>query len=83
VCSPSKRLSGGLPLADLLRADPELRLGEVVRRVQRARVDAELEEIARLMADYDLTVVPVVDEEERQRVNAPLPVHRTLRWTVA
>jgi Mg/Co/Ni transporter MgtE len=53
VCSPSKRLSGGLPLADLLRADPELRLGEVVRRVQRARVDAELEEIARLMADYD------------------------------
>lgn len=29
------------------------------------RADAETEEVARLMADYDLTVVPVVDDEER------------------
>ena len=29
------------------------------------RADADLEEVARLMTDYDLTVVPVVDEEER------------------
>ena len=27
--------------------------------------DADLEEVARLMTDYDLTVVPVVDAEER------------------
>jgi Mg/Co/Ni transporter MgtE len=32
---------------------------------QRVRVDADLEEIARLMTDFDLTVVPVVDEEDR------------------
>ena len=29
------------------------------------RPDADLEEVARLMTDYDLTVVPVVDEEDR------------------
>ena len=29
------------------------------------RPEADLEEVARLMTDYDLTVVPVTDGEER------------------
>jgi Mg/Co/Ni transporter MgtE len=29
------------------------------------RPDADLEEVARLMTDYDLTVVPVVDDEQQ------------------
>jgi Mg/Co/Ni transporter MgtE len=29
------------------------------------RADADLEEVARLMTDYDLTVVPVVDADEQ------------------
>ena len=29
------------------------------------RVDAEVEEIARLMTDFDLTVIDVVDDQER------------------
>jgi CBS domain-containing protein len=59
------RLIGGVALADLLRADPTLRLGELATTVQRVRADADVEEVARLMTDFDLTVVPVVDDTER------------------
>jgi CBS domain-containing protein len=65
VMNAHKRLTGAIALADLLRADPRLRLGEVALPPQSLRPDAGLEEVARLMTDYDLTVVPVVDEERR------------------
>jgi len=58
------RLRGGIRLAELLRADPQLRLVELLRPVQPVRPDAELEEVARLMTDFDLTVVPVTDEND-------------------
>jgi CBS domain-containing protein len=59
------RLRGGLRLAELLRADPSTRLTELLKPVQSLRADAELEEVARTMTDFDLTVVPVVDENEQ------------------
>ncbi|MGD0713363.1 MAG: CBS domain-containing protein [Gaiellaceae bacterium] len=59
------RLRGGIRLAELLRTDPKLRLTELLRPVQAVRPDAELEEVARLMTDFDLTVVPVTDENEQ------------------
>ena len=65
VMNQSKRLKGAIHLVDLLRADPSLPLGEIAQPAQRLRADADLEETARLMTDYDLTVVPVVDDEER------------------
>ena len=66
VMNTRKRLRGAITLADLLRAEEGPRIGEIARAVaQRLRPDADLEEVARLMTDYDLTVVPVVDEEER------------------
>jgi CBS domain-containing protein len=65
VMNARQRLSGAIPLADLLRADPKLRIGEIAQPAQRVRPDAELEEVARLMTDYDLTVVAVSDEQER------------------
>jgi len=65
VMNTNKRLRGAVALVDLLRADPELRVGEVAAAPQRVRPDADLEEVARLMTDFDLTVVPVVDEQER------------------
>ncbi len=61
----SKRLAGAVALVDLLRAGPDSLLGDVADMPQRLRPDAELEEVARLMTDYDLTVVPVVDGEDR------------------
>jgi Mg/Co/Ni transporter MgtE len=65
VMNTHKRLNGAIPLADLLRARPELPIGEVARPAQRVRPGADLEEVARLMTDYDLTVVAVADEQER------------------
>jgi CBS domain-containing protein len=65
VMNAGKRLTGSVALADLLRADPELRIVDIAGVPQRVRPDADLEEVSRLMTDYDLTVVPVVDEEER------------------
>jgi Mg/Co/Ni transporter MgtE len=58
-----RRLRGGVPLVDLLRADPDTRLVELIRSVQSVGADADLEEVARLMTDFDLTVVPVVDAD--------------------
>jgi CBS domain-containing protein len=60
-----RRLRGGIALADLVRTEPGERLWNVLEPVQTVRADADLEEVARLMTDFDLTIVPVVDEEER------------------
>jgi CBS domain-containing protein len=60
-----RRLRGGIALADLVRTAEGERLWNVLEPVQTVRPDADLEEVARLMTDFDLTIVPVVDEEER------------------
>src|SRR5579871_3501140 len=60
VMNTSRRLDGATQLADVVRADPELRVGEFAGAAQRVRAEADLEEVARLMTDFDLTVVAVV-----------------------
>ena len=65
VMNTRKRLVGALPLADLVRAPAGAVVGEIVGLPQRVRPDADIEEVARLMTDFDLTVVAVVDEENR------------------
>jgi CBS domain-containing protein len=65
VMNSHKRLIGAINLADAVRADPELEIVAAADIPQRVRADADLEEVARLMTDYDLSIVPVVDEEER------------------
>ena len=65
VMNTRKRLVGAVPLADLVRADPGVPMGDFAALPQRVSPDAEIEEVARLMTDYDLTVVAVVDEEDR------------------
>jgi CBS domain-containing protein len=62
--STHRRLRGGLSLADLVRADPAERLSELAGPVQTVAPDATLEEVARLMTDFDLTAVAVVDGED-------------------
>jgi CBS domain-containing protein len=59
-----RRLRGGIALADLVRTTEGERLWNVLRPIQTVRADADLEEVARLMTDFDLTIAPVVDEEE-------------------
>ncbi|MBV8063964.1 MAG: magnesium transporter [Actinobacteria bacterium] len=65
VMNASQRLTGAVALVDLLRAGPDACVGDVADAPQQVRPDADLEEIARLMTDFDLTVVPVVDADSR------------------
>jgi CBS domain-containing protein len=65
VMHTSRRLVGAIALVDLLRASLESSVIDVAVPPRRVRPDADLEEVARLMTDFDLTVVPVVDEHER------------------
>jgi CBS domain-containing protein len=67
VMNTHRRVQGGIALADLVRADPDDVLGEIAPIPRTVTVDADLEEIARLMTDYDLTIVGVVDSDQRLR----------------
>jgi magnesium transporter len=66
VVDEEGRLIGVLSLRDLIVADPRTRVKEIMNpEVIFVRTDTDQEEVARLMADYDFTVLPVVDEEGR------------------
>lgn len=65
VMNVHRRLYGAVALADLVRADPDATIVEIAAAPRPVRVDADVEEIARLMTDYDLPSVPVVDEHDR------------------
>ena len=65
VMNTHKRLVGAVSLPDLLRAAPESAIVDIAEVPQRLRAEADLEEVARLMTDFDLTVVPVTDDDER------------------
>jgi CBS domain-containing protein len=66
VNSPEGELEGSVPITALIRAAPQQQLSELVKHdLPTLRPDAPFEEVARLMADYNLTCLPVVDEGER------------------
>ena len=66
VMDSHHRLVGAVALAKLVRADPESGLAELGPDYTPSLIpEADFEEVARLMADYDLTCAPVVDSEER------------------
>ncbi|MEB3256562.1 MAG: magnesium transporter [Synechococcaceae cyanobacterium] len=66
VTDASRHLTGMLSLRDLVTADPEQRLGDVMtREVVKVSTDAEQEEVARVIQRYDFLAVPVVDREDR------------------
>jgi Mg/Co/Ni transporter MgtE len=66
VMDSHKRLEGSIQIATLLRAESDTTLVDLVRRdTPRLIPDADFEEVARLMADYNLTAAPVVDEQQR------------------
>ena len=58
-----QRLAGVMSLRDLLLADPEQPVRQImVENVVTVGPDTDQEEVARLIAKYDLLQVPVVDE---------------------
>ncbi|MEW1653649.1 CBS domain-containing protein [Streptomyces sp. NPDC093707] len=59
------RLVAAVRLVELLQADPEAELGEVSEPDPvRVRPDTDLVDVVLLMTDYNLTTLPVVDEDE-------------------
>jgi hypothetical protein len=66
VMDAAHRFLGAVPLAALVRADPEAGLSELdLQFVPRLIPEADFEEVARLMADFNLIAAPVLDGEER------------------
>ncbi len=60
------RLLGSASVVALLRADPGAALEDVAHREPvSVGTDAEVPEVARMMTDYNLVMLPVLDERER------------------
>jgi len=66
VTDEELRLVGAVELRDLLLAEPETRVGEIMNpEVRAVRVDEDQEKVARLIQAADLLALPVVDTENR------------------
>lgn len=66
ITDGSRHLTGILSLRDLVTADPQDRLGDVMtREVVSVATEADQEEVARVIQRYDFLAVPVVDREQR------------------
>jgi CBS domain-containing protein len=64
VSSQEGSLDGSVAVTALVRADPPRSLSSIVKHeVPCLSPDASFEEVARLMADYNLTSIPVVDDD--------------------
>ena len=66
VMDSQRALVGAVPITALLRAAPDDSLVDLVEHQSpRLRPDAQLEEVARLMSDFNLVSAPVVDDRDR------------------
>ncbi|WP_108446213.1 magnesium transporter [Halomonas denitrificans] len=66
VVDPDGRLAGTLSLRQLIVARPGARVDDLmIHEVIHTRVDVSQEEVARIVARYDLLALPVVDAEGR------------------
>lgn len=66
VCDAQGRLTGSLPVVRLLRAPETVAVSEIAEHEPvSVGTDADLPEVARTMTDYNLTSLPVVDEEHK------------------
>jgi Mg/Co/Ni transporter MgtE len=59
-------LAGSVPLIELLRADGGMRISDLVEHSNASvHVDDDFPEVARRMADFNLTVVAVLEDDDR------------------
>ncbi|MBH8576602.1 magnesium transporter [Nostocaceae cyanobacterium CENA369] len=66
VTDGARQLTGMLSLRDLVTAQPDEAIGEIMTRdVVFVHTDTDQEEVARLIQRYDFLAVPVVDREQR------------------
>src|SRR5262249_47290064 len=68
VVDEGEQLLGGLSLRELIVADPGTPIGRVMHReLIRGFIDDSQEEVARMIAKYNLLSLPIVDEHGRLR----------------
>merc|ERR1712100_283225 len=66
VTDAERRLTGILSLRDLVTAEPQARIGDVMtEEVLIVSTDTDQEKVARTIQRYDFLAVPVVDPEQR------------------
>lgn len=66
VTDAARRLTGTLSLRELVTAQPQETIGEVMtREAVFVYTDTDQEEVARIIQRYDFLAVPVVDREQR------------------
>jgi Mg/Co/Ni transporter MgtE len=66
VMNQDRRLRGAVPVVDLIRAEDGAVLADIaIFMPPTLTTDADVEEVARVMADYDLTVLPVLDQRQQ------------------
>jgi CBS domain-containing protein len=66
LSDPEKRLCGSVAVATLLRADPSGSVRDVAdQEPVWVGTGADLPEVARTMTDYNLSMLPVLDDDER------------------
>ncbi len=66
VTDASRRLTGILSLRDLVTAQPEHLIGDImIRETVYVHTDTDQEEVARTIQRYDFVAVPVVDRDQR------------------
>ncbi|KJH72572.1 magnesium transporter [Aliterella atlantica] len=66
VTDNARRLTGTLSLRDLVTAQPQQTIGEIMTRdAVFVYTDTDQEEVARVIQRYDFLAVPVVDREQR------------------
>lgn len=66
IVDDQRHLLGAIRLQTLILAQPDARLRDIMERhPKRARVDDDQEEVAHLIARYDLIALPIVDAEGR------------------
>jgi CBS domain-containing protein len=60
------KLAGSAAVVTLLRSDPHTPLSDIAEQeTESVHTDADLPEVARTMTDYNLVMLPVVDEDQR------------------
>lgn len=66
ITDAARRLTGTLSLRELVTAQPQQTIGEIMNReAVFVRTDTDQEEVARAIQRYDFLAVPVVDREQR------------------
>ncbi|RED50599.1 magnesium transporter [Seonamhaeicola aphaedonensis] len=67
VVSKEEKLVGRLSLKDLIVAKSDQKIGEIAKdNVDFVNVNEDIEEVARLMAKYDLEAIPVIQSDDNK-----------------